>query len=163
MTLVIFTALLFGAAVWLGVVSARRADGTLEGGARDALREMAFVAPRLIVGVIGAGFTAELLPPEMVRSVLGAESGSLGIALATVMGAIIPGGPVLVYAVGGSALLAGAGMAQVIAFVTSWLLLSATRTLVWEAPIMGMRYVRDRVLLSLPYPIMIGHLVMLLE
>lgn len=162
MTLIVFTALLFGGALWLGVLAARRADGTLERGVRDALREMIFVAPRLIIGVIGAGFTAELLPPEIVRGVLGAESGSLGILLATAAGAILPGGPVLVYAIGGSALLAGAGAAQVIAFVTSWLLYSATRTLVWEAPIMGYRYVWDRVLLSAPFPIIVGHLALLI-
>lgn len=161
MTLILFTGVLFGGALWMGVLAARRADGTLEGGFRDALREMTFVAPRLTVGVIGAGFTAELLPSDAVRSVLGAESGSLGVLLASAMGAIIPGGPVLVYAVGGSALLAGAGVPQVIAFVTAWLLLSLTRTLVWEAPIMGMRYVRDRVMLSLVFPVLIGHLAFL--
>lgn len=158
MTLILFTLLLWAVAVGLGWTAASRGGELFWGGVRDAADQMVFVAPRIVVGVIGAGFIAELLPPETVRALLGADSGLLGLLIAAALGAAIPGGPALVYAVGGAALAAGAGGGQVIAFTTSWLLLSLNRTMVWEAPIMGGRYARERILFALPLPLLIGWL-----
>ena len=162
MTLILFSAFLWGATLVLGGLAARRKDGTFGHGVRLALREATFVAPRLVIGVLGAGFVAELLPAETIRTFLGAGSGSLGILIATVAGGIVPGGPVVAYAVGGAALAADAGVPQVMAFGTAWLLFSVNRTIVWEVPVMGGRYVRSRMLLSLPVPLAVGHLALLL-
>jgi uncharacterized membrane protein YraQ (UPF0718 family) len=123
---------------------------------------MTFIAPRLVIGVLGAGFVAALLPPETVRTFLGDGSGSLGILAATVAGGFLPGGPVVAYAVGGAALEAGAGTAQVMTFVTAWLLFSFNRTIIWEVPVMGARYTGIRMAMALPVPIAVGHLALLL-
>ncbi|AXS40783.1 hypothetical protein [Breoghania sp. L-A4] len=162
MTLLIFTGFLWGSMLTLGVIAARRGDGTFAHGVRLALREATFIAPRLFVGILGAGFVAELLPADTVRAFLGSGSGSLGILIATLAGGIVPGGPVVAYAVGGAALEAGAGVPQVMAFVTAWLLFSVNRTFVWEVSVMGGAYVRARMMLSLPVPLAVGHLALLL-
>lgn len=161
MVLLVFTALLWGVVAVLGVLAARRGSDVFWGGARDTARELRFIAPRLALGVIGAGFVAELLPSETVKAWLGAESGTLGILIAALVGGALPGGPVLVFAVAGAALGAGAGAPQILAFVTAWLLYSINRGLVWETPMLGFAYARDRMLIAAPIPFAIGHLALL--
>ena len=153
------TALIFTLALWLGtlifgVLAWRRRDGTFRAG----LREYRFIIPRLAVGILGAGFVAAILPPEFIEATLGPSSGLAGVALALVCGLAVPGGPVIAYAIGASALLAGAGTPQIVTFVSAWLLFSANRTLVWELPIMGRRFVVARVIMSLPIPLALGAL-----
>lgn len=161
MTLLLFSILLWGLAALTGLLTFRRGDGSFQEGLRAAWAEMAFLAPRLTIGVLGSGFVAELLPEESVRAWLGHGTGSLGILAATLLGGVIPGGPVLVFAVSGAALQAGAGAPQAMTFVTAWLLFSINRALVWETPFLGGRYIRDRILLSLPAPLLIGHLALI--
>ncbi len=161
MTLLVFTVLLWGSTAVLGVLAVRRGEGSFIGGLRDAVREAGFIAPRLLVGVMGAGFIAELLPPETMQAFLGEGSGSFGILTATIAGAVIPGGPVVVFAIGGAALDAGAGTPQILAFLTGWLVYSINRTFVWEVPILGAHYVRGRIILSSPIPLAVGHLALL--
>ena len=158
MTLIIFTTVLFGCAFGLGVAAARREDDAFWGGVRDARQQLLFTAPRLLLGVVGAGFLAELLPEEFVRTVLGKEAGFLGVLLATAIGAVTPGGPPLVFAVAGVASLAGAGEGQIIAFTTAWMLFSFNKALVWETPFLGATYVRDRLIVSAPIPVVVGAL-----
>jgi uncharacterized membrane protein YraQ (UPF0718 family) len=151
-----FTVLLWFGMLVLGGLAWRRRDGTLRAGFRDSLREYRFIIPRLAVGIVGAGFVAAILPPDIVEAALGPSSGLLGIAIAVVCGCAVPGGPVIAYAIGASALLAGAGTPQMLTFITAWLLFSLNRTIVWELPIMGRRFVVARVLLSLPLPFLVG-------
>jgi len=158
MALVIFTVFLWAATMGMGVLAHRKHDGTFIAGFRDAARESLFIAPRICVGIFGSGFIAELLPREMVSSLLGSGSGSPGILIASAVGGFVPGGPVVAFAIGAAALKAGAGTPQIMAFVLSWLLFSFNRTLIWELPVMRARFTRARILLSAPVPVVIGHL-----
>jgi uncharacterized membrane protein YraQ (UPF0718 family) len=162
MALILFTVFLWSATAAFGVTAWRRGDGSFAAGIRDAVREALFIAPRLIVGVLGAGFVAALLPGELVSSALGSGSGWQGLVIASVAGMIIPGGPVVAFAVGAAALEAGAGAGQVIAFVTAWLLMSSNRTLVWEMPIMGAPFILFRMAICLPIPVIVGALITLI-
>jgi uncharacterized membrane protein YraQ (UPF0718 family) len=108
--------------------------------------------PRLAVGIIGAGFIAKALPQDVVSGWLGPDSGFKGIALAALAGALTPGGPVVGYAMGAAALKAGAGLPQVMAFVTGWALYTINRMIVWELPLMPRDLVLLRVVVSLPLP-----------
>ncbi|MCI4665356.1 MAG: hypothetical protein MRY74_11600 [Neomegalonema sp.] len=156
MTLLIFTIILFGAAGALGIAAARRGEAVLWGGVKDAWGQLAFTAPRLVLGVIGAGFLAELLPAEVVRALLGRDAGLLGVVIAAGLGAVAPGGPALVFAVAGAAAAAGAGEGQVMAFTTAWMLFSFNKALVWEQPFLGGRYTRDRMIFAAPAPFLVG-------
>jgi len=156
MIALVFMVLLWGGMAALGYVAWRRHDGSFGAGLRDSLREYRFIIPRLAIGMFGAGFVAAILPRSFVEATLGPDSGLIGIALAVFCGLAVPGGPVIAYAIGASALLAGAGVAQTLTFITAWLLLSLNRTIVWELPIMGRQFIVARVLLSLPLPFLLG-------
>jgi uncharacterized membrane protein YraQ (UPF0718 family) len=97
-----------------------------------------------------------LLPKETVARWVGAESGIPGILIATVAGAILPGGPFTIYPVAAAFLLAGADAGAACAFVISWTLLGYTRAIVWELPFFGLDFVTWRIIVSLPLPILAG-------
>jgi uncharacterized membrane protein YraQ (UPF0718 family) len=161
MTVVLFTGLLFGIALWMYVIAHQRADGTAETGIRQTWGDIKHLLPRLAVGVIGSGFIAKALPQDAVIAWLGPASGWSGITIATVAGALTPGGPVVGYAIGAAALKAGAGLPQVMAFVTGWSLYTINRVIVWEVPTMPLSTVLIRCAVSLPFPFVLAWLVTL--
>ena len=97
-------------------------------------------------------FIAAALPQDLVVDWLGSSSGVLGIAIATLAGAMTPGGPVVGFAIAAAALKGGAGAPQVIAYSTAWALYAFPRLLSYELPIMPARVVWLRVVASLPLP-----------
>lgn len=121
-------------------------------GLREAGVDFLRLLPRLALGVIGSGFIAETVPQGLIVQWLGPESGVLGLGIATVAGALTPGGPVVGFAIGAAALKGGAAMPQVIAYSTAWALFALHRLLVWEVPMMPPRLVWLRALVSLPLP-----------
>ena len=154
-----FTALLMVLAGWTWWLAWKRKDGTAETGTRNAVQDFLHLLPRLAVGVIGSGYLAQALPQDMVTAWLGPSSGFGGISIAALAGALTPGGPVVGFAIGAAALKAGAGLPQVMAFVTGWSLYTINRVLVWEIPTMPMRFVIIRMLVSVPFPFVVAGLV----
>jgi hypothetical protein len=131
--------------------------GTVRFGARD------FVAllPRIAIGMIGSGFIAAILPSELIPAWFGADTGILGLAMATVLGGITPGGPVVGFAIAAAALKGGAGAPQVIAYTVAWALFAIQRVIVFEIPMMPPRVVWLRVVVSLPLPFLAAWMAML--
>jgi len=119
---------------------------------RFARREFFALLPRIAIGMIGSGFIAETLPSELIPSLLGPETGSAGLLLGSLAGALTPGGPVVGFAIATAALKSGAGAPQVIAYTIAWALFAIPRVLVFEIPAMPARVVWLRVLVSLPLP-----------
>jgi uncharacterized membrane protein YraQ (UPF0718 family) len=156
MNILIASLLLYGAVVFLGQVAWRRRDGSLQGALQFSLVQAKLVAPRIFFAVLGAGFIAALVPPELVAAVVGGDTGFFGLLIASALGAVTPGGPMLAFAVGGAALEVGGGTPQIIAFVTAWGLYNLNRTMVWEVPIVGRHAVVQRVLVALPLPVFLG-------
>lgn len=147
-----FTLLLAAIALWLAL-SARRRGGTLFADSLgDAKAQFRHLLPRLVIGILGSGFLAHLLPRDVVLAWFGPGSGWSGTFFATLAGVLTPGGPVVGYALGAAALKAGADVAQVVAYVTAWSLLTLNRMLSWELPAMPLRLVALRVAVSLPLP-----------
>jgi uncharacterized membrane protein YraQ (UPF0718 family) len=122
-------------------------DGLREG-ATDFLR----LLPKVLLGVVGSGYVAAIMPAEITARYLGPESGFLGVAIAILAGAFTPGGPVVGFSIGAAAIKSGAGAPQVIAYITAWALFAVQRFFLWELPIMPQRLVWIRVLASLPLP-----------
>jgi hypothetical protein len=112
--------------------------------------------------VVGSGFVAEALPNEWIAPWLGPESGLLGVVIATLGGALTPGGPVVGFSIGAAALKSGAGAPQVIAYSTAWALYAIHRLVIWEVPMMPARVVWLRALVSLPLPFLAAGLAILL-
>jgi uncharacterized membrane protein YraQ (UPF0718 family) len=104
----------------LAFIAAMRGRVLLTDGTRAGVMEFILLLPRIGIGVIGSGFVAEALPNEWIAPWLGPESGFLGIVIATLGGALTPGGPVVGFSIGAAALKSGAGAPQVIAYSTAW-------------------------------------------
>jgi len=149
----LFVNLLLGAILAvLMVLAALRGRIVLKQGLREGAVDFLRLIPRLGLGVIGSGFIAETVPQGLIVQWLGPDSGVLGLVIASVAGALTPGGPVVGFAIGAAALKGGAAMPQVIAYATAWALFALHRLLVWEVPMMPPRLVWLRALVSLPLP-----------
>jgi len=97
-----------------------------------------------------------LMPRALVVRWVGAESGFMGIVIATLAGVVCPGGPITIFPIAASFLAIGADIGAAIAFITSWTLLGYARTLVWELPFFGAEFIIWRNIISLPLPIVAG-------
>jgi hypothetical protein len=158
MILLILTIVLYVLVTVMLGLAARRRDGSARLAVERSIGEFLHLLPRLAVGVLGSGFLARAMPQEIVTAWLGPDSGIFGVFMAAVAGGLTPGGPVVGYALGSAALKSGAGLPQVMAYVTGWSLYTINRMLVWEIPTMPATVVRQRVLISLPLPFIIAGL-----
>lgn len=149
MTILIVTLALWGVALWLMSRVARERPAEIRDLLLRARDQARFVAPRLLVGVLGAGFYARLMPEEAVGGVIGPGSGLAGALLAAGAGAVTPGGPIVAFSIA-AALRDHAGPAQVMLYVVGWSFCALTRTLSWEVPMLGGAWVRARLGASLP-------------
>lgn len=156
MNIVVASLLLYGAVAILARVAWQRHDGSFHRALQLALVQARLVAPRIFCAVLGAGFIAALVPPEAVAAVVGGDTGFPGLLIASALGAVTPGGPMLAFAVGGAALEVGGGTPQIMAFVTAWSLYNLNRTLVWEMPITGRGATLRRLACALPLPLLLG-------
>jgi hypothetical protein len=154
--------LLWALVVVLAVIAATRGGGLVHDGVREGLIEFARLSPRIVIGVVGSGFIAAVLPKGLIGTWLGPHSGFTGLAIAAIGGALTPGGPVVGFAVGSAALKSGAGAPQIIAYSTAWALYAVQRLLVWEIPMMPARVVWLRAAVSLPLPFLAAAGAMLL-
>lgn len=114
------------------------------------------VMPQLCLGIlIGSLFTV-LVPRHIVSRFLGENAGFRGLIVASLLGAIMPGGAVtsmpLLLALGRS----GAGIGALIAFLVSWSAVGVQRILIWEIPFLGAEFSVIRLIASLPLPIIAG-------
>jgi uncharacterized membrane protein YraQ (UPF0718 family) len=114
--------------------------------------------PKMAAGCLVSAFVTRLLPREVVARLVGTESGMLGLFIATLMGAALPGGPLTIYPVAGAFLALGADAGTAIAFITAWNLLGYNRALIWEMPFFGSDFVFWRIMVALPLPLLAGAL-----
>ena len=154
-------------ALWLVVaalafVAVLRGRVLLTDGLREGAVEFIKLLPRIAIGVVGSGFIAEVLPKSLIAPWLGPESGLTGVLIATLGGALTPGGPVVGFSIGAAALKSGAGAPQVIAYTTAWALYAIPRLVMWEVPMMPARIVWLRAAVSLPLPFIAAAVAMLL-
>ena len=114
------------------------------------------VVPLIALGMMLGGFARELADPKKIAPILGAQSGWLGLILATALGSVTPGGPFAAFPIVYALFLAGADVGAVIAFLTAWSVIGVHRIVVWELPLLGPEFVIVRVLTSLPLPVLAG-------
>lgn len=114
------------------------------------------VLPKVAAGVLVAAFLRILLPKEVVARWIGERSGLRGLFVATLAGAIIPGGPMTIFPIATALYLSGADRGSTIAFITAWLTIGINRAIVWELSFFGAEFVILRTLISLPVPILCG-------
>ena len=139
-----------------------RSRWLLRDSAREGVIDFFKLVPRILLGVVGAGYVAALLPQELVGRWFGQDSGFLGLVIAVIAGALTPGGPVVGFSISAAALKGGAGAPPVIAYMTAWALFALQRMFMWEYPVMPRRLVLLRTAASLPLPFLAAAGAMLL-
>lgn len=161
------SALLVDIVLWatvlgVGLLTFKRGKPVFQDALKRGATDFIDVAPRVAIGVIGAGFIAAIIPPEFITGSLGPDTGWFGVLMATIAGAATPGGPVIGFSLGAVALKSGAGSPQVIAYVVAWALFAFQRMILWEIPFMPARFVWFRAAVSLPFPFLAAALAMMI-
>ena len=128
-------------------------------GARNGFSLLWFILPRLVPALILTGMLQVLIPQEYVSRYFGREAGFRGIVIASVAGVLTPGGPMVSVPLMVALAHSGAGLAALVAYMTSWSLFGIQRIIAWEAPLMGWPFVVARVIPSLAFPVVAGWLV----
>lgn len=119
-------------------------------------QQLRWLLVRVPLAVIAASLAAPLVPAGPVSEWLGPESGLTGIAIASLFGGILPGGPVVAFPLVIVLEGAGAGRAQLVALITGWSVLAVHRLLIFEAPLLGWPLTLRRLAASLPLPFIAG-------
>ena len=127
---------------------------------RAAWRRFVEFAPRMAVAMVLAGFVGRLIPEEAAGRWIGPETGFLGVLIASGIGGFVPSGPILAFPIVVVLLQSGAGLPQVVAFITAWSLLGWHRLVIYEAPMMGWSFGLKRLVSSLALPPVSGALTM---
>jgi uncharacterized membrane protein YraQ (UPF0718 family) len=150
-----------GVVLWLlvallALMAAMRSKALFREGAFEGVRDFVVLIPRVLIGVVGSGYIAAVMPQDLIAHWIGPNSGVLGIVVAAACGAATPGGAVVGFSVGAAALKGGAGAPQVIAYTTAWSLYTIQRLINWEIHMMAPRVVWLRAAISIPLPILAG-------
>jgi len=114
------------------------------------------ILPVMLVAFLAAGMITQILPKDLLTRWLGAESGLRGMLIASTAGALMPGGPFVQFPIVAALLKGGAGVAQMMSFVSAWSLFGINRLLVWEVPLLGWKLALCRVAASLIFAPIIG-------
>jgi len=144
--------LVFCLALW-----AARKPGRLHVAAAGiAVNQFVRILPRIVLALLTAGFLGTLVPAELVGSLIGAESGAKGILIASLAGGLTPGGPIVSFPIVVVLREAGAGVPQLVAFLTAWSVFAIHRVLIYETTLMGWRFSGTRLFASLTLPPIAG-------
>ena len=122
--------------------------------------QLAVLVPRMSAALLIGGFAQVLIPRELVTKWLGDGAGIRGIFVATAVGALTPGGPMLAFPLVVLLRQAGASTTSLITFVTAWATLGFHRILMWELPFLGPEFTFIRYIASIPLAIIAGLIVM---
>lgn len=113
----------------------------------------------LLSGVFLGSLVGIFLPRDVIARVLGKESGFIGIVLGTAFGAVIPGGPYVLFPVLAALYSSGAGIPPMVAMIFAWSCIALTRIpleLGYLSVVNGQKLVWLRVLIGVPLPFIAG-------
>ena len=144
-------ALAAGLAVWFwkGPVAFDRAID-------DAWALFQFIMPRVGAAVLIAAFLQLLIPREVVSRLISDQAGIKSVVIATIAGALTPGGPLTSFPVVVALYVSGANKGALVAYISAWAMIGFQRILVWELPLMGEEFTAIRVGASVLLPVICG-------
>ncbi|MDP7651137.1 MAG: hypothetical protein QGF38_05485 [Rhodospirillales bacterium] len=151
----VLAAVLFGVAVVKG-------EGRLGEAFKATSKLLGMVVFRLPLALMLAGFLSQVMPSDLVGSSIGAETGLSGVVIASVVGGLVPSGPFVSFPIALTLFKSGAGMPQLIAFISGWGIFALHRILIYEWPLMGLRFTALRFAASGLVPPLTGLLAMAL-
>lgn len=114
------------------------------------------LSPKILGGVFIAAAIPLLVSNDKIANMVGGERGIWGLGLAAFLGALMPGGPMMVYPLAAGFVVAGVDAGALVAFVTGWSLLNLNRTLIWEMSFLHADFVLLRLSISVILPIICG-------
>ncbi len=117
---------------------------------------LAVLGPKILCGFFIAASVPLLVPRKTLVQWVGANSGVRGLIVASTAGALVPGGPMMIFPLAASFRAAGATTATIITFITAWSLYGINRTVIWEMSFLHADFVALRVAICLPLPILVG-------
>ncbi|HEX2726783.1 MAG TPA: permease [Beijerinckiaceae bacterium] len=154
---------LWALAIVLAIWALRRSTAKARVAIATAGERFLEIMPRIALALMAAGFIGVLVPSEPVARYIGSDSGLLGILIASFVGGFVPGGPILSFPLVVVLYKAGAGIPQLIAFLTAWSVFAFHRVAIYEVNLMGWRFSAVRLISSLVLPPMAGLLSMALS
>lgn len=147
---------LFAVYIVLAGIAVTRRDDTFRRAVRRSVEQFWVLAPRMICALIAAGFIAKLIPSEVIARFLGNDAGFTALLVAFGTGMIIPAGPVIAFSIAAVFLHAGASTAALVTFVTSWAIFATHRIFIYEIPLLGLSFLRLRLLATGIIPLLAG-------
>ena len=111
--------------------------------------------PILAFAFIIAGLIPLLVPREMISAWIGPESGLKGILIGTVLGGLLPGGPIISLPIVAGMLRVGTSIGTMVALLTGWSLLAFVR-LPLEVAILGWQFTLVRLACTFFFPPIAG-------
>lgn len=151
---------IYGLAIVATLIALLRRDGSLGLGLNRSIVQSFVIIPRMIFALIAAGFIVKLIPTEIIVDNLGADAGLRAITIGSLTGLIVPAGPVVAFALAAAFAGEGASAPALVAFITGWSVFAAHRVLIFEIPMLGLRWIRLRMLSVVPLPFIAGVLAM---
>lgn len=128
----------------------------------DGLSLLLGIIPLILFAILLAAYVQRMIPVSLAERWLGGRSGVRGLILATVAGALTPGGPFSAFPVVVGLYRAGASLPVCVTYLTAWSVLGLQRVLVWEVAFFGTGFVLLRLAVSLPLPPLAGLIAMAL-
>ena len=138
------------------MVYRRQGNPGLVAAGKMGLAQGRALAIRLPLAILAASFLMQVLPVDALVPYIGPQSGLMGIAIASVIGGLLPGGPMTSFPIALVILQGGAGLPQIVALISGWSIFALHRVLAYEAPIMGWRFAALRLTASLVLPLAAG-------
>lgn len=139
----------------VGVYALYGGEGVVKGVTRS-LKLLIEIAPIILAAMVIGSYFQTVVPRERVASMLGDSSGIKGLVIATIAGALTPGGPFASFPLLLALFEAGAGYGAAVAYLTAWAAISLQRAIVWEWPLLGTELTLVRNLVSVPLPVISG-------
>src|SRR6185369_5066119 len=96
--------LLWVIAIALGLIAVSRSRKVFRDSVSEGAMDCVRLIPRIMLGVVGSGYIAALLPQDVMGQWFGTDSGAIGIVIAAGAGFLTPGGPVVGFSIGAAAL-----------------------------------------------------------
>lgn len=122
----------------------------------EDLRILLGLLPRVLIALSIAALVWVMIPRDRISSLVGRESGLLGLVIATIAGTVTPGGPSSAYSLLAVMAVSGADRGALVTYITAWATLGVQRILVWDFTFMGTDFAFLRFMVSLPLPIIAG-------
>ncbi len=133
-------------------IAARRSGQEVKRSVRLGINQGRMLLLRMPLALMLGAFLVEIIPAELLQQALGPETGFQGILIASLAGSMLPGGPFISFPIAIAFFKAGAGAPQLMALLTGWSIWAIHRTLNFELPMMGARFIALRWASSFLFP-----------